>query len=120
MARFTTNDGEMVEIVERYVIMAGMPTSASAPYGLRALVRNDDLSAREDLKANGFRSVAGQWIRPGRKAECAAEMARLVNECQFSIPGPGLVSGEARDLTREIRGLAGLTVALVFPNPLFS
>lgn len=122
MAQFTTDTGEMVTVTERYVVMAGMPTSASTPYGLKVKIRYDDTEEREQLKARGYRYLASEqaWMFPGRKAECAAEMAHLVNEREYSIPGPRLIAGDATDFTNEVKQLAGLTVAAVFPNPLFS
>lgn len=122
MAWTTDDAGNRREIVERYVVMAGMPTSFSAPYGLKAAIRADDAEAREDLKARGFRYVASEraWLFPGRKADCAAEMARLVNECGYSIPGGRQLVGSVPSLTKEIAALAVIDMQPVYPNPLFS
>ena len=120
MATTTRDDGTVVEIVERYVVMAAMDPGMGAPYGLKVVVRGDDTEEWAALKASGYRFVGGAWVLPGRKAECATEMARLVNERSYSIPGGKTIAASVPSMTREIRQMAGLTAKPVYPNPMFS
>lgn len=106
---------------ERYALI-GQPMTGQGRFCAKAMIRFEDTTERDWLKANGYRWNGTQecWNKPGTIEDCTVALGLLI-ERGYSVPNPNIARGLLAQTMTALRSL-GLEPkeTFVYPNPLFS